>query len=190
MRKIYAFIGVIGSGKDYNSNKLLSKIEGSKKLGFSDGVRDFTFDFLGVKNVNPDSEEYSHFKEDYHLFSFGKNKNLSITGRKLMENAADKMRSYDPEFWGKEWLKKIEKVMTYTVTVITPDVRHLEELEKLINVCEKNGWEYEIKFTDFKSDRYEIREHSSEYLAQSIIKAGFSDGDDITNFCERLVKGN
>ena len=56
---IWVYIGVIGSGKDYNAKKKQEETGGVLE-SFSEGVREFTFDFLGWKPSTP--EMYEKFK--------------------------------------------------------------------------------------------------------------------------------
>jgi hypothetical protein len=185
MKKIHVFIGVIGSGKDYNAAILTNEL-GCEKFGFSDGVREFTWKFLGWEPKT--DEEYEEFKYLEQIFNLPDGKWHVITGRELLENVATWMREIDPEYWGKYWRKTASSHFSNSDHLVVKDCRFIEEIEKIVSLCEEEGWEYSFTFTDFKSDRYEIRNHKSEELAQSFIKRGFTDGEDLTHVCYQLAK--
>jgi len=188
MKKIVAFIGVIGSGKDYNSKLCLKNNQGSKKLGFSDGVREFTWNILGWSPKN--NEEYEYFKDNpvMNLSTQDWIAVKSLKGRQILENVADQMRRYDPEFWGKYWLQSAKRVLTETDLLVVPDCRHHEEAEKIITLATHLGIDYQFYFCNYKSERYEIRNHSSEKFAQVILAQGCQDGDHINRYVHELTR--
>jgi len=186
-REIIAFIGVIGSGKDYQTKKAQEARQGSKILGFSDGVREFTWNILGWKPS--DDREYEYFKDNRIMVLNGYDWPAihTATGRKLLENVADQMRRYDSEFWGKYWMEKAKTLLTETDCIIVPDCRHKEEARKIITLATHLGIKYTFYFCDYKSDRYEIRDHSSEWMAQLLISMGAKDGTLITHLVKRIL---
>ena len=109
------------------------------------------------------------------------------TGRQLLENVADQMRRQDPEYWGKYWLEKAKRALVETNTLIVPDCRHEEEAKKIITLCEMAGIKYQFYFCDYKSDRYEIRDHSSEKFAQKILAMGATDGLQINSYIQNIL---
>lgn len=186
-KEIIAFIGVIGSGKDYNTKKAHEARKGSKILGFSDGVREFTWNMLGWKPS--DEREYEYFKENRVMVLNGYDWPAihTATGRQLLENVADQMRRYDPEFWGKYWKEKAKRELAVTDCLIVPDCRHTEEAEKIITLASHMGIRYQFYFCNYKSEKYEIRDHSSEKFAQKLIDVGAKDGSAINYLVNRIL---
>jgi hypothetical protein len=186
-RKIVAFIGVIGSGKDHNTKLEHQNNPGSKILGFSDGVREFTWNILGWRPK--DEYEYSYFK-DNPVLNLSTREWLAVhilKGRKILENVSDQMRRYDAEFWGKYWLERAKVELVNTHMLIVPDCRHEEEAMKILNLASHLGLMYEFRFCDYKSERYEIREHSSEQLAQKFLNMGCQDGQIINEQVRKVL---
>lgn len=185
--EIHSFIGVIGSGKDFRANKLHEQT-GAPIFDFSDGVREFTFSFLGVTPPKTE-EEYAKFKGTVYSFLVD-NVLYHREGRNLLENVAETLREYNPRFWANLCTSKLEKSINnceHTI-FIANSCRLLEEATALEYLTYKYGAETKYTFCDFKSPRYEIRDHESENLAQEFLKRGFKDGDDITKFVKQLVQ--
>ena len=183
INSIHAFVGVIGSGKDYEGKKIFNK-EPDKSciIGFSDGVRDYTWKLLGWKPEN--QEEYDLFKRSIFTCKLPRFKGL--TGREILQKVGtDLMREYDINVWANVWTKKVlEMNNTQTISnIIVSDVRHPNEVGALFSICNKLNCKVTIQFTNFKSDRYEINDHESEEMAVAITKSGlFSHGQEITGY--------
>lgn len=189
MKKIVSFIGVIGSGKDYASKKLLEENPGAKILGFSDGVREFTWAFLGWRPK--DEEEYEYFKANKVMVLNGIDwlSVHNLTGRQMLENIAEHMRSIDPEYWGKYWFERAKTLLATTDTLIVPDCRRDEEARKIINLASHLNIDRSFHFTNYKSHRYEIRDHISEKFAQHFLNEGYAHGEKINKAVHLKVYG-
>lgn len=184
-KKITVFIGVIGSGKDHNTKKFIKENPGVIQHSFSDGVREFTWNIIGW--APKDEQEYEYFKDNpvLNISSQDWISVKSMKGRNLLENVADQMRRYDIEFWGKYWLEKAKRILATNDQLVVSDCRHHEEASKIFNLCTHLGIDYEFRFCNYKSERYEIRDHSSEFLAQQLIEMGCEDGEIIN---EQVLK--
>lgn len=185
-KKLIGYIGVIGSGKDYRCLNELKK-GNSFKFDFSDGVRELTFGFLGMKPLS--GEEYEKWKIKEHNLSINE-KSEKIQGRKFLENVGITMRKYKNDFWAKYCYKKIYEFFLhdYGEIAIVNAIRYIEEAECAFLAAKLNHVKCQFIFCDYHSNRYEIRDNDSEKFAQSFIDKGFKDGDDITKEVLRLIK--
>ena len=68
----------------------------------------------------------------------------------------------------------------YRANIVFGSVRFLEEVEVIFDIAKMTSKEVEIIFCNFKSDKYELNNHTSELLARHFVELGFKDGDDIT----------
>jgi len=187
MIKIYAFIGVSGSGKDYQKDLIKEKSSNVIELDFSDGVREFTFSFLGVKP--PNKPAYEKFKERLNTIDSG-DKLKIMSGRDFLDNVGKKMRNYDPDFWADYTfsmaLKKYRGLPEIKDHVFCfGSCRYKNEVEVVIEffkfVKDSEG-ECDIKFIfcDYKSPKYDDRPLEYQQLALLLREEGCQDGDDIT----------
>lgn len=164
---IFAYIGVIGSGKDYSSKEMAENLK-CKRIGFSDGVREFTWKFLGWEPA--DDKEYEEFKYREIPIMVGGARTF-VTGRQLLENIATHMRSLDSAYWAKYWQTKAEKELQNSTYVIAHDCRQIEEVEAILTVAARNpNIVVRFIYCNYKSERYEIRDHQSEKFAQRFLK--------------------
>ena len=172
-RIVKVFIGVIGSGKDYQCG-LLEK-EGYVRIGFSDGVRSLTWKFL---NWEPeDSLRYELFKSQYFRI-FGER----LPGRQILQRVGTIMREKDKDFWARKWYNTVLSLDFNEVgKICVSDCRYSNEVDFIKRFCQEKGFKVEIYFCNFKSERYELNSHESEHLARMILSQGFNDMDDITN---------
>ncbi len=179
--KIFALIGVIGSGKDHYSQRLVEKYD-ANIYDFSDGVREFIFDIVGENPHSP--QDYIDFKYNGIDIDFGSFMH-NTTGRKLMENMATKLRAVDPYFWAKICVKNAEKAVPNHI--VFNAVRYLEEAEMIIDFSQRYIYDLDFVFCNFKSKRYEIRNHESEFLAQKVLRSGAIHGSIINFAIEQLI---
>lgn len=187
MKRIYAYIGVIGSGKDYQARK-----HGAPIFDFSDGVREFTFSFLGIDKKLVD-REYALFKSSENFINivdiYEPFETREVTGREFLENVGTKMRQYDPDFWAKYCVSKAEKLIIEESPdlIVFNAVRYPNEASKIIELWEKYDYELTFIFCNYKSDRYEIRDHESEFFAQTILKMGAQHLEVVNLFVDYIV---
>lgn len=165
-KKIVAFVGVIGSGKDYQCNLLEQK--GYKRIAFADTLRELTW---RVFNWQPkDNFEYEEFKKQI----FTAAGYPSFTGREILQRlGTDSRKIISDDIWLTALEKKIENDPSDNFCI--SDLRFQNEFEFIKNLTKK-GYEVDIVFTNYKSDRYKDNDpHESEHLAQEFLKQGRKD---------------
>jgi len=179
--KIKAYIGVIGSGKDYKCAQ-----ECTHKVSFADEVREDVWKLIGWKPKTP--EEYEQFKTailcaidvDYEDNSLAQD--LGFTGRKLLQNYAELQKTiHSPNYWIYRTMDKLEKLHTHrtedTAVGIT-DCRFPNEITALINFANEFNCDLEFVHCDFESSRYNrTSDHPSETLAQRYAGRNFTPGE-------------
>ena len=197
MPKIVAFIGVIGSGKDYQANLLVKK--GYSRIDFKDALLDMASDLAGY-DVRYD---YDWFKEHIvgvkrsinplmtaHYIADDKRVQTNhpevLTGRRLLQRlGTEVMRKRDPDYWATAWAKKACSALHEKKSVTCADCRFPNEV-KAIRTFAELGFEARFIFCDYKSSRYNpSSEHESECMAQAILRSGVADGQQI--LCEEVA---
>lgn len=162
---IKVYIGVIGSGKTYNSKKDCNVI-----VSFADALREDMWKMLGWKPKN--SKEYEEFKRS--KWRLPGDRLYYITGRDLLQRYATEIRrAEDEEHWNKKLIEKIENLRAFKVQPIKigiDDCRFPNEIKSLIKYCDESGTNLSFAHTDYKSDRYDdFSSHVSEKLAQQFL---------------------
>lgn len=170
-KKIVAFCGVIGSGKDYNSNKYIS--DGYKMINFAEPLKKIIFKTLKIKNES--QQKYELFKDTYWnpIGNFP-----SISGREFLQlgNVARKILYED--IWVDAWERSIKE----ETKIVVSDCRYLNEAQRIISL---GG---EIYFCNYKSMKYNSKtKYESEQMAQDLIKQGFQDGDNLTQYFTKKI---
>lgn len=192
--KIMAFMGVMGSGKDYQL-QLTFKQDRQYwvKLDFKDALIEMCEDLVGY----PIRAKYDQFKETIvgfdhpHVNLADQNKRdladmnrvccdafpLAMTGRRLLQRlGTDVMRKRDPDYWVSEWKKKAAEVLKSGRGVLCGDCRFINEMRAIETWGRAMGAETEIVFCNYPSERYNDKaEHESEKLAQYLLAYGFTD---------------
>lgn len=171
---IIGLLGVRGSGKDYTALKLKQDLEKQGKtvaiVGFSDGVRDVTFNELGLDITSPDWD-YDRFKEGTVLHM-----GIVKTGRGWLEYFGETLRRQYPLYWSNMWIKKV-KCMSHDVIIAT-DCRFTHEIMAVEAVS--NG-DSRFMFCNYKSGRYDDSICKTNELALEIRSWGFPDQGDVTH---------
>lgn len=183
MKKIFAHIGVIGSGKDYRSQKGVEENRNAIKIGFSDGIRELTFSSFNW--MPKDEQEYREFKNTQI-----KSKFFELKGREVLKNLGMRLRQHNPSFWADWTAKKIVENFTKKATevVFVSDVRFKEEIEALFKISKHYSVNLDFVFCDYKSEFYEVTDHESEKLAVQLLKMGCKDGEVINSKLLNLIK--
>ena len=166
MKKIIAFCGVIGSGKDYQAGNFVSK--GYKLINFAEPLKQILFKTLKIKNYNHNN--YELFKDSFWnpIGSF-----LPVNGRDLLQLGNHARHILDENIWVNAWEKSIKNESE----IVVSDCRYLNEAKKVISL---GG---EIYFCNYKSIKYNSKtKFESERMAQDLIKHGFKDGDNLTQY--------
>lgn len=200
---VYAFIGVVGSGKTFRMEQLAGAADLHNvpyiKADFSDGIRDTLMNiFTGSdKTIDLLSETYSEWKNSeifipvpYPTPEGG----VYVSGRQFLQNTAEFLKELaGEEVWATYTAKKIIKEYYKTekrderkakeLSIMFGSVRFPAEIAAVFTVAEATGKEVRFIFCDFHSHNYSPAiDHISEQLAQRCIAEGFSDGENITSF--------
>ncbi len=172
-RKIYGFIGVIGSGKNYRCQELLDYDSNYVKVDFADALREMMWDILCWYPAN--DRIYERFKNGYEYIDI---MGAFANGRELLQRFGQTMRKHDKNFWVNAWAKKVDKLLSMGYNIVISDIRHENELTALKRFLHRA--EVNVIFCDYKSERYDANNnHISEKLAQSYLNNGYIDGDKI-----------
>lgn len=171
-RKIVAFAGVQGSGKDYRCQELV-RTKGYKQLAFATALRKIAFVTIGM-SYEEGMKQYEELKKTV-LFN-------GLTFRNILENlGTEGIRSYDNDFWVRCLIHDIDK-LPENVNVCVSDLRFYNEYIGLVEYCAKKGYEFEFIFCDYHSERYEANNsHASAQLANYLVNIGYEDGEHITS---------
>jgi len=189
--RIVAHVGVIGSGKDYQSDKLV-RDHGFVRLDFKDALIDMCSDLVG----HDIREYYDAFKrhsvglpyyDDNSIMrqiawqddaEFLRRYPSVMTGRVLLQRlGTDVMRKRDPEYWVKQFKTRAHEIFMEGRSIACADCRFPNEIDAIL------GGKHapEIKFCDYKSPRYDpFSSHGSERMAQKLLAMGLRDGEAIT----------
>lgn len=192
MKELIGFIGVIGSGKNYQKDLLLK--QGYAGIDFKDELIAVSEDLLGFEITS----KYDLFKETVvgvtkpgvdmseDVMRRVSNRFLAqfpnaMTGRSMLQRmGTEVMRKRDPDYWVKAWARKAVEALKGGRGVACADVRFRNEIEALWGLGKELGVKSKIIFCDFHSDRYnEKSPHESERLAQHLLAEGLKDGDQV-----------
>jgi hypothetical protein len=176
-KSITAFIGPIGSGKDYRC--ALLEQQGYQKIAFADSLRELTWAILDF--TPRDSNDYERFKmhtlegmtyaSEYESYKY----KIELTGREFLQRlGTDARKILDEDIWLKAFKKKIEESKHDKFCV--SDLKFENELEFIKSLGDT--YNVEIIFTNYKSPRYNCTDpHDSEKLAQEFLRQEYDDGD-------------
>lgn len=191
MPRIVSFIGVMGSGKDYQAKKLVEK--GYKQIDFKDALLDMCSDLLGYdvredylwfkthligmrRPSNPLSESYFHTDtRDFRKAYPG-----MLTGREFLQRVGtETMRKRDKDYWAIQFYAKAKIALRNGFSVVNADCRFLNEVDHIHWL--EGHTKMKFIFCDYRSDRYDPRvKHESERLAQTLRYLGLRNGNEIT----------
>jgi hypothetical protein len=191
--EVIGYIGVIGSGKSYNTELRLK--EGYLNINFADKVREICWGVLGWEPQN--NLEYELFKKSVitkKLNYFDNKDNLTllgeadfITGRELLIRIGDGFRNkFYEDIWIDSWIKSVKK--SNSNKIVVSDCRYLNEVFKIL---QEPSFDSRFIFCNYKSGRYQILDNESEWMSQKLLDF-YKDQEeiDIRDFYELLkVKG-
>lgn len=188
MKKIHVFIGVAGSGKDYEAGRFIQS-NGAVRVAFANSLRRDIWTMIGW---SPESEQaYERFKVDVFTSSLG----IRFTGRDLLlRYGTDIRRKEDNEVWCKRAIAEIGLALESHPEVVITDCRFKNEVEYLKQYALKNKIHLCFYFCNFHSKKYNpFIMHESEKLAQELVACGFEHLDErfdhfvkTTGFCHVL----
>lgn len=155
---IKAYIGVIGSGKDYKC-----KHECTHKVSFADELRKDVWKILGWEPKT--DEEYDYFKVTQYYTPSG-----NFTGREILQNYGSLMKELHGEaYWALRSIERLKSIYRQDKNCVIgiSDCRHSSEIHFLIDRYLHSDIKVEFLHCDYKSDRYNaVDPHHSEHLAQ------------------------
>ncbi|WP_428743168.1 hypothetical protein [Tenacibaculum sp.] len=174
--KIKVYIGVIGSGKDYQAKR-----DCDVTMAFADQLREDVWTMIGW---GPKTEaEYEAFKKAEFVpttFLDNNYKSGVFTGRDLLQRYGTEVRRKEKSsHWVDILIKKLWMDVPTASTVGITDCRFPNEVKGLIEGVKKLNWgsstlpvfELEFIHTNYKSDRYDTTStHESERLAQHCLQ--------------------
>ena len=187
---VIAFIGVIGSGKDYSANKLVES-GGFERVDFKDGLLDLASDIVGY-DVRADYEWFKEYpigvmrpanilqEPSYQAARdvILKSHPFTMTGRRLLTRlGTEGMRKRDENYWVKQFIAAADTAVKRGNFVTTADCRFLNEI-RAVQYMDPNAT---FIFCDYRSERYNPSlNHLSEKLAQRLLAMGLKDGEVVT----------
>lgn len=189
MGKVVAFIGVIGSGKDYRANRAVRDGK-SKRVNFKDALLAMASDLVGYdvqKNYDWFKEaivgmepprhplDLAYLREDVKD-ALRKHPNV-MTGRRLLQRlGTDCMRKRDPDYWAHQYSVKAKGWLDGGWDIVTADCRFANE----VGAIKKLDPEARFIFCNYRSPRYDARsQHESERMAQKLLAIGLQNGQRI-----------
>lgn len=185
MIKVKAYIGVIGSGKSYQSKK-----ECDTTISFADSLREAVWRYLEWKPLN--DEEYASFKSDRDVHY----KDKFITGRELFQVYGSHVRSKDIDYWVKRLVNKLDELKKLddvwnndnVFSIGVDDCRYENEITGLIDWCAENKVELTFIHSDYLSGNYnKTMKHESEKLAQKFAGNHYACFDDMIKGIYTLI---
>lgn len=168
MRRLVAFLGCEGSGKSYNSSKLVNEC-GFTKVSFADALREMAFKVIGM-DFEEGMKQYAELK-----------KTELVNGqnfRNILENLGSALRAHDEDFWANALINKINDIET---NICIDDMRYPNEFIKVYNYCKENNIEFKAYFCNYKSDVYRNdNPHESAKLANYLFNLNYKDLQEIS----------
>jgi hypothetical protein len=191
--KITCYLGVIGSGKDHNANKMMLErvvpMPQLTRIDFKDALIEMVSDIVGY-NILADYDWFkTHpvgvmrpadpFQETIitHEWAEIMRKHPGIlTGRDvLVRVGTEAIRGRHPNYWVDEFEKRA--VAAQVSDVVNSDTRFFNEIARIYRLSPVHA---HFQFCNFKSDRYNAKlDHPSEKLAQTLLAIGLQDGQTI-----------
>lgn len=170
MRKVIAFCGKAGSGKDYSAQRLFRTM-GFKTVAYADALRDIAFEIIGVP-FDIGMKCYDRLKQTELI--------NGLTFRNILENLGSGVRKYDKDFWARTVLKYIKETQD---NVAISDLRYSNEYFIVKEYCDDNNIDFKLVFCDYKSERYqEENPHESAKLADYLQKLGYKDQEYVDDY--------
>ena len=162
-REIVAFIGRQGSGKSFQSQKLV-KERGFKKLSFADPLRDIAFSVLGM-DFETGMQKYDELKRTELI--------NGLNFRNILENLGASVRKYDADFWVNALLVNVGNCPE---NIVIDDMRYPNEYEIVRNYCMSKGYDFKAYYCNYISVVYdESNTHESAGLSNYLAHSGYTD---------------
>lgn len=162
-REVIAFIGRQGSGKSFQSARLVRE-RGFKKLSFADPLREIAFNVIGM-DFNEGMKQYAELKRTELI--------NGLNFRNILENLGASVRKFDRNFWANALVAKIQECPD---NIVIDDMRYPNEYEILRLFCANNNYSYKVFFCNYKSELYdEKNKHESAALSNYLAGLGYED---------------
>lgn len=213
--EIYAFVGVIGSGKSYRLEQMKKKYSGDGQVvitaDFSDGIRDLTrqlFEY-GAHFGDVNSQEYRDWKENVACVTVHNGVVVnSFTGRDILRNVGEFTKCIaGQDVWARYTTQSLYSRIAYQpfrsdvcvqgVRVLIGSVRFKCEAQSIFELFRNVTANLDsfvdpslhFIFCDYHSPSYDAASsHVSEALAQAVLDTGeYRDGDDITWLIDTMI---
>lgn len=214
--EIYAFVGVIGSGKSHRLEQMKKEYNGYGQVvitaDFSDGIRDLTRQIFGYSSEfgGVNSEEYRDWKNNVvcefsEITPHGVIEN-KMKGRDILCRIGEGVKNVaGVDVWARYTTVRIynqvcrqqfrSDVCVNGVRVLIGSVRFKSEVQSIFqlyrDLMDNAQLEPQIHFIfcDYHSSSYDATSHHiSEAFAQTVVGLGrYKDGDDITEIVNYVV---
>lgn len=194
---ITAFIGVIGSGKNFQQERLVK--QGFVPLDFKDALLDMASDLVGYDvRTNYEYFKYNlvgltvpvprdhramqrqpaHQVTDRIIVDYP----AAMTGRMLLQRlGTEVMRKRDPDYWANAWYDEARHHVVAGKSIVVADCRFHNEVEYIKRTAALVGTKAKFIFCDYRSSRYNATtHHESERMAQELLSLGYKDGQELS----------
>ena len=162
-REVIAFIGRQGSGKSFQSKKIVSE-RGFKKLSFADPLREIAFNIIGM-DFDEGMKKYDELKRTELI--------NGLNFRNILENLGASIRKYDRDFWANALLTNIKGCPD---NIVIDDMRYPNEFEIVRTYCVSQGYDFKAYFCNYQSDVYdENNKHESAQMSNYLASVGYQD---------------
>ena len=174
---IVGLIGVAGAGKTYRREQFIK--EGFYPLDFKDELVKMCADLTGIRIQARAWETFKSIvlKHDATTATLP----YEITGRQIAQRlATEVMRKRYPGHFTKTWCKAARPKLMCGRSIVCGDVRFLNEMQAIMRMAKRWNVKARFIFCDYRSDRHNATlDHDSEKLAQTMLAAGYKDGDEV-----------
>ena len=155
-RKVIAFLGVEGSGKNYQCKQL--EKQGYTTIAFADPLRKIAFKLINIP-FKEGMKKYDELKQTDLINGF--------TFRNILEQLGEGIRDYDKNFWIKAVIKEIGNS---TKNICISDMRYTNEYIEVCEWCKEHDIEFHAYLCDYHSERYNAdNTHASAWLANYLV---------------------
>lgn len=163
IREVIALIGRQGSGKSYQSKKLVEERK-FVKLSFADPLREIAFNVIGM-DFESGMEKYAELKQTEII--------NGLNFRNILENLGASVRKFDKDFWARALVTKVDSL---TDNIVIDDMRYPNEYIALKNYCSTKGIAFSAYFCNFKSAVYDANnQHESAGMSNYLAQLGYND---------------
>lgn len=162
-REVIAFIGRQGSGKSFQSSRLV-KERGFKKLSFADPLREIAFNVIGM-DFDEGMTKYAELKQTEII--------NGLNFRNILENLGASVRKFDKDFWARALVTSIQNCVD---NIVIDDMRYPNEYMALKNFCATEGISFRVYYCNYKSEVYdEANAHESAAMSNYLAQLGYHD---------------